>query len=428
MQRPLLIIIATAVLAGGAVVVYTILEQVGAPGDTTAPVRIAAIAPESDADVQVVPPAEAESEPAPPVRKLPETTDEPAGRNVDMASTNADSEGETDSADSETAAKPEGTVELEPEFQELEVVAEPDVAAAAAPPPVEVRPRAIETASDLTAPSFDIVHISADGHSVFAGRAEPGASISVMDGDDVVGSGLADSRGEWVVIPDTPLPSGSRELGLTARGEADTNVLSESVVVLHVPGTAKVAPSDIDHDAIAVSLPRGDTGIARLMQNGELGYGIEGARGLSLDSVTYGEVGSFAISGRALPKNEIAAYLDEHDIGRTHATSAGDWTIVPEETVKHGLYTLRVDQLNDGGVIVSRIQTPFTMADVTEIDIAEGLVVVQPGNSLWRIARRIYGRGVQHTIIYQANRDQINEPSLIYPGQIFLVPTPPDDE
>ncbi len=424
MQRPLLIIIATAVLAGGAVAVYTILEQVGAPGDTTAPVRIAAIAPESDADVQVAPPAAAESEPAPPVREPRETTDEPAGRNADLASTNANSEGETDSADSETATKPEGTVE--PDFQELEVVAKPDVAAA--PPPIEVRPRAIETASDLTAPSFDIVHISADGHSVFAGRAEPGASISVMDGDDVVGSGLADSRGGWVVIPDTPLPSGSRELGVTARGEAGTNVLSESVVVLHVPGTAKVAPSDIDHDTVAVSLPRGDTGIARLMQNGELGYGIEGARGLSLDSVTYDEVGSFAISGRALPKNEIAAYLDEDDIGRTHATGAGDWTIVPEETVKHGLYTLRVDQINDSGVIVSRIQTPFTMADVTETDIAEGLVVVQPGNSLWRIARRIYGRGVQHTIIYQANRDQINEPSLIYPGQIFLVPAPPDDE
>ncbi|MEE1543861.1 MAG: LysM peptidoglycan-binding domain-containing protein, partial [Alphaproteobacteria bacterium] len=242
-----------------------------------------------------------------------------------------------------------------------------------------------------------------------------------------VGNALANARGEWVVITDTPLPSGSRELSLAARGEAGTDVLSESVMV-HVPGTAKVAPSDIDHDPVAVSLPRGNTGIARLMQNGELGYGIEGAHGLSLDSVTYDEVGNFAISGRALPKNKIAAYLDKQDVGSTHATSAGDWTIVPEETVKHGLYTLRVDQLNDGGVIVSRIQTPFTMADVTEIDIAEGLVVVQPGNSLWRIARRIYGRGVQHTIIYQANRDQINEPSLIYPGQIFLVPTPPDDE
>jgi len=49
-------------------------------------------------------------------------------------------------------------------------------------------------------------------------------------------------------------------------------------------------------------------------------------------------------------------------------------------------------------------------------------VVVQPGNSLWRIARRLYGSGWQYTVIYAANRDQIRDPDLIYPGQIFDVP------
>ncbi len=309
----------------------------------------------------------------------------------------------------------------------------PTVEPGAASPlsPAEVRPRDVEAPPDMTPPSFDIVHISADGHSVFAGRAEPGASISVMDGDEVVGSALADSRGEWVVIPDTPLPAGSRELGIAARGESGSEALSESVVVLHVPespGNAEAEPSAIDHDPIAVSLPRGDTGIARLMQSGEPGYGIEGAHGLSLDSISYDAVGSFAISGRAQPDNRIAAYLDEHGIGRTRASRAGDWTIMPEETVDPGFYTLRVDQLDDGGSVVSQIQTPFTMVDIGETDVAEGLVVVQPGNSLWRIARRVYGRGTQHTIIFQANRDQIDEANLIYPGQIFLLPTPPDGE
>ena len=52
----------------------------------------------------------------------------------------------------------------------------------------------------------------------------------------------------------------------------------------------------------------------------------------------------------------------------------------------------------------------------------EGLVIVQPGNSLWRIARRLYGKGIQYTTIFGANRDQIVDPSLIYPGQIFIVP------
>ena len=49
-------------------------------------------------------------------------------------------------------------------------------------------------------------------------------------------------------------------------------------------------------------------------------------------------------------------------------------------------------------------------------------VVVQPGNSLWRIARRTMEDGFAYTIIYEANKEQIRDPDLIYPGQIFEIP------
>jgi nucleoid-associated protein YgaU len=57
-----------------------------------------------------------------------------------------------------------------------------------------------------------------------------------------------------------------------------------------------------------------------------------------------------------------------------------------------------------------------------------GKVVIQPGNNLWRISRVIYGRGVEYTTIYDANKDQIRDPDLIYPGQIFATPgvVPPE--
>ncbi len=48
--------------------------------------------------------------------------------------------------------------------------------------------------------------------------------------------------------------------------------------------------------------------------------------------------------------------------------------------------------------------------------------MIQPGNNLWRIARRTYGYGIRYTVIYQANREQIRDPDLIYPGQIFVLP------
>ena len=49
-------------------------------------------------------------------------------------------------------------------------------------------------------------------------------------------------------------------------------------------------------------------------------------------------------------------------------------------------------------------------------------MVVQPGQTLWRLARGAYGSGARYTVIYLANRDQIRDPGLIYPGQAFAVP------
>jgi nucleoid-associated protein YgaU len=49
-------------------------------------------------------------------------------------------------------------------------------------------------------------------------------------------------------------------------------------------------------------------------------------------------------------------------------------------------------------------------------------VIIQPGNNLWKLSRQIYGKGIMYTVIYEANKDQIRKPELIYPGQIFLTP------
>jgi nucleoid-associated protein YgaU len=49
-------------------------------------------------------------------------------------------------------------------------------------------------------------------------------------------------------------------------------------------------------------------------------------------------------------------------------------------------------------------------------------ITIQPGNSLWKISREIYGAGKSYTVIYEANKDQIRNPRLIYPGQIITAP------
>jgi nucleoid-associated protein YgaU len=73
--------------------------------------------------------------------------------------------------------------------------------------------------------------------------------------------------------------------------------------------------------------------------------------------------------------------------------------------------------------VVQRVELPFSRAEpASEGPAPVDRIVVQPGNSLWRIARRVYGEGIRYTVIYQANRQMIRDPNLIYPGQVFEVP------
>ncbi|MCB2136331.1 MAG: LysM peptidoglycan-binding domain-containing protein [Rhodobacteraceae bacterium] len=50
------------------------------------------------------------------------------------------------------------------------------------------------------------------------------------------------------------------------------------------------------------------------------------------------------------------------------------------------------------------------------------IITVQPGFTLWGIASANYGDGILYVKVFEANRSQIRDPDLIYPGQIFTVP------
>jgi nucleoid-associated protein YgaU len=114
-------------------------------------------------------------------------------------------------------------------------------------------------------------------------------------------------------------------------------------------------------------------------------------------------------------------YLDNGLLAAARAGSDGAWRIIVERPVAPGLYTLRVDEMA-GDKVIARLEFPFQRADPKEIESETLLVVVQPGNSLWRLARRTLGEGTRYTVIYQANRERIRDPDLIYPGQVFEVP------
>jgi LysM repeat protein len=48
--------------------------------------------------------------------------------------------------------------------------------------------------------------------------------------------------------------------------------------------------------------------------------------------------------------------------------------------------------------------------------------IVRKGDTLWAIARSFYGNGALYPRIFDANRDKIKNPNLIYPAQVFVIP------
>lgn len=70
----------------------------------------------------------------------------------------------------------------------------------------------------------------------------------------------------------------------------------------------------------------------------------------------------------------------------------------------------------------------FQQAPLTQS--SSNSVIIRRGDTLWQIARRAYGQGVRYTTIYLANEEQIANPDVIQPGQIFGVPEQfrPDSE
>ena len=322
---------------------------------------------------------------------------------------NASEEKTSDKAEQAPSNVPERTTELKSAAGST--VAAKDATALAKPPD---RKGAIKPAK-LIAPSFDIVRVNSEGDAVIAGRAEPGATVTVFYGKTVIGTVEADRKGEWVLVPTKPLPSGDRALSVSAKNENGDELKSKDVVILAVPETQKPGEKPL-----AVLVPLKGLATKKVLQKPRV-PAEEPSISLSLEVVDYDESGRMRLSGYANPGNTTLVYINNASIGRTTVTKNGTWELLPANPVSPGIYTLRVDEVKETKV-VARIELPFARAEPLKALANEEYVIVQPGNSLWRISRRILGEGTMYTVIYEANKDQIRDADLIYPGQIFAVP------
>ncbi|MFM8701722.1 MAG: LysM peptidoglycan-binding domain-containing protein [Hyphomicrobiales bacterium] len=331
----------------------------------------------------------------------------------------------------------------------------------------------------ITPPSFDTVRVEPTGDVVVAGRGEPDSIVTLLIDGRASDSAELKSTGQFVVIP-LPLKPGPHILSLSMKlpdGRIFPSVQDVTVDVPDQPkGNVVVALSEPGKATeILVPIPPDLTAAGDLAVNmapatvSPLPAEIAPRAGVAITVVEAEDSGTLYASGTAARDASVRLYLNDAYLDTARVGAEGKWSLKVVKGITPGSYHIRVDDVEEAtGKVLSRAEVTFDFApkatavsavagtkDATEMqgttqtqsaaetqssstsespvvalkDSSEVVVAsietatVVRGDSLWRISKKIYGSGFRYTVIHRANRDQIRNPDLIYPGQVFVLPT-----
>lgn len=325
----------------------------------------------------------------------------------------------------------------------------------AAPATPEETAQATPDIPDL--PSISTFLLDADGQMIVAGRTSVGWETAIRLDEQELSRFLSEDNGEFVEFVSVSPSEQPRVLTLSMTSPEDgRDVVSKGEIIiapLRAPEAAQDATTPPDDTEGSADAPEtADNAETQTIQAEEAASAspsavlLNDADGLqvlqpaassdpapevmatvALDAISYSEAGEVLLAGRGVGEGFVRVYLDNDPLATSRIAQDGRWrSELPE--VDTGVYTLRIDEMDENGNVTSRIETPFkretddVLSAAVQGDRPVQAVVVQPGYTLWGISRRSYGDGVQYVRIFEANRDRIRDPDLIYPGQLFSLP------
>ena len=280
-----------------------------------------------------------------------------------------------------------------------------------APPPVALADAA-DPAVDAADPAVDAADPAVDAADPATDAADPAvdAADPAMD--------VADPAAQTKTAEAAAAPAGA--------SAAEAVAAADPVAAAPAPAAADAAPA-VPAPAPQAALLLSEGG-ARVLQAAG-GEDID-PRNVTIDAISYSTKGDVQLSGRGQSEGFVRLYLDNEPLMDTEIAPDGTWDgTLP--AVAAGQYLLRADQLDAQGEVLSRYETPFQRESPEVLAAAApggadapmaAKITVQPGFTLWGIARQNYGSGVMYVQVYEANKQMIGDPDLIYPGQVFNVP------
>ncbi|MDA8779591.1 LysM peptidoglycan-binding domain-containing protein [Amylibacter sp.] len=253
-------------------------------------------------------------------------------------------------------------------------------------------------------PAFDLVRVDEDGSAIIAGSAKPNSEVRLLVDGKELETAETDASGAFAIL--TTIPSGEKPLELQLEDVNDSNIKSADTVLI-------IPNKEAEASGPKIIIAESDGKIIVQEQN-DIAPKIQP---LSLDTINYAASGDVILAGRASSEQIVRVYVDNKPVVLGEVTD-GKWNFeIPN--IEEGIYTLRVDAINNEGKVVDRVESPFQRV-IREME--DGQATIQPGFTLWKLAELKYGFGMRYVQIFEANRDSIKDPDLIYPGQVFQIP------
>ncbi|MEK1887391.1 MAG: LysM peptidoglycan-binding domain-containing protein [Phyllobacterium sp.] len=343
---------------------------------------------------------------------------------------------------------------------------------AANAPAVQPEPTAPQGEATITSsgPTFDVLRVEPSGSIVVAGKSAKNATVDLLSGSKIIGTGKATDTGDFVIALDTPLKPGDYQLVLRSTLPDGSALTSLETAIVSIPETksgqvlALVEQSGQPSRMIttpqatapAPEAPAEAQTATAAAPTGNKPVVAPAEKALVAVEAVEIEGNKVFIAGTAEAGSTVKLYANDDPLGTTKTAPNGRFLLQTVQELAVGDYIIRAEMMGrDGITIIARAAVPFkreagervaAVADATmpgetgdsstgavpqgtdstaqeaPLKNVDGSVIIRRGDNLWRISRRTYGAGMRYTTIYLANKEQIRNPNKIFPGQVFTLP------
>ncbi len=285
-----------------------------------------------------------------------------------------------------------------PAAEESRPISDETQVAARSEPEAEAPTRPMSPRNALAVEAVEI-----EGRAVFvAGRGTPGSTVRVYANEILLGETEVSDGGRFLIETQMELPVGDYIVRADVVGPRGEVTARAAVPFKREPGEAIAAVAPVEPRVADIS-PADEQQTEDAAEPAATSDDPVTAQ--SQSTVTPGE-----------PEAPDAASPPETP-ATTIATHEEPGAEIPDQAAIEPVPPARASELPEmpqSAAIEETLEAPLEAVD--------GSVIIRRGDSLWRISRRVYGRGVRYSTIYLANQDQIRDPDMIWPGQVFTVP------